>query len=148
MLAEILQRAFASFGAHLEAQETTGDPHRDLHILGRAYLDFAARHPLQYRLMFETAHPATMEKHHKEPHSPHGFVILQDNLRRLRRAEGRTVDQTEIDLDATFVWSAMHGLTAIRRSDAFQSLELGPEVEARSAEHLMNALLKALSQRG
>jgi AcrR family transcriptional regulator len=40
LLAEVMRRAFA-----------------DLHAMGQAYLDYALRHPLQYRLIFGTPCP-------------------------------------------------------------------------------------------
>jgi AcrR family transcriptional regulator len=68
LLAELVRRAFAAFAAHLDARPRHTDPAADLAAMGHAYLDYAARHPLQYRLIFGTPlppaqdHPGMMDK--------------------------------------------------------------------------------------
>ncbi len=54
LLAEVVRRAFAAFADHLDARPRKADPFADLHAMGQAYLDYALRHPLQYRLIFGT----------------------------------------------------------------------------------------------
>jgi AcrR family transcriptional regulator len=77
LLAEVVRRAFAAFADHLDARPREADAFADLHAMGRAYLDFALRHPLHYRLIFGTplpdaeAHPEMMSR------GRHAFALLE-----------------------------------------------------------------------
>jgi len=57
VLAEIVSRAFASFAQYLDARPKSDDPHEDLAAMGRAYLEYANKRPVSYRLMFGTPLP-------------------------------------------------------------------------------------------
>lgn len=119
ILAEIVSRAFDAFARHLEARPRHNDAGADLEEMGRAYFAYAHRHPLQYRLMFGTplpdpeSHPEMMLK------AQRAFALLKDAVARLPAACG-----TEADLDALFVWSAIHGLATILQSHAIDTLGL------------------------
>lgn len=115
VLAEIVRRCFDDFAAQLEARPHTVDPQADLSAMGAAYVGYAADHPLQYRLMFGTplpdpaAHPEMMEQARR------AFSLLRDAIARAR-------PQAQVDLDALYVWSTLHGLAAILELDMFDTL--------------------------
>ncbi|WP_075214858.1 TetR/AcrR family transcriptional regulator [Mongoliimonas terrestris] len=112
ILAEVIARAYEDFARHLEARPAVADPFDDLEAMGRAYMDYALGHPLQYRLMFGTPlpdpgrHPAMMEK------AQYAFDLLRDRIATmaLRPVNAGPADPTG---DALFVWSCLHGLAGI-----------------------------------
>src|SRR5215831_3596074 len=57
ILAEIVDRTFAAFAKRLDARAKRGSPRDDLAGMGRAYVKYARKHPLQYRLLFGTPLP-------------------------------------------------------------------------------------------
>jgi AcrR family transcriptional regulator len=139
ILAELVGNAFASFAAHLDRSQGGEEPGRDLTALGSAYLDYAARHPLQYRLMFGTplpdpaAHPDMMQQ------ARHAFSVLRDTLRR------RSGPSEQTDLDALFVWSAVHGVASMMQTNAVATLEIPARVLKESPHHSMRRIRAALN---
>ncbi|HEV7455889.1 MAG TPA: TetR/AcrR family transcriptional regulator [Roseococcus sp.] len=144
LLAEVVRRAFAAFAAHLDARPRAEDPFDDLHAMGRAYLDYALRHPLQYRLMFGTplpddeAHPGMME------HGRHAFGLLKSAIAALDGARPEAARPRDPRQDALLVWSLLHGLASIGQCSALQSLRLPRAVMASMHAHAMARLEEGL----
>lgn len=120
LLAEVIRRAYEDFAEHLVRREFRADPDDDLRGMGEAYIAYALEHPLEYRLMFETSfpdpalHPEIMES------AQFAFNLL----RKLLRKREPTATDAEVDGDALFVWSALHGLAGALRSDVTAGLRL------------------------
>jgi AcrR family transcriptional regulator len=143
LLAELVARAFAAFAAALEARAAAADPREDLVSLCRAYLGFAAAHPLQFRLMFATrlpdadAHPAMLLR------ARAAFALLSDAVARIAPAAAPGT----VALDAVFAWAAVHGLAGILQTGALGKL---PGTEAAMAEaasaHLLARLADAVAR--
>lgn len=144
ILAEIVARAFEGFARHLDAHGESNDSDRDMRRMGEAYLDYAAKHPLQYRLMFATplpdaaAHPEMMAK------ARHAFDLLIGALQRKAANQGLSPSKENIVLDALFIWSGLHGLASLRNSSAFDTLGLQRRLTARSDMHLLARFADAL----
>jgi AcrR family transcriptional regulator len=137
LLAELVRRAFAAFAAHLDARPRHTDPAADLAAMGHAYLDYAARHPLQYRLIFGTPlppaqdHPGMMDK------GRYAFGLLEAAVVALDAARPEAAQPPDARLDALHVWAQLHGLATIAQSSALQSLGFrGPMLRAM-VEHAM-----------
>lgn len=145
ILAEIVARAFAGFAAHLDGRPPGPTAQEDLASMGRAYLGFAAAHPLQYELMFGATlpdparHPAMMRE------ARHAFSLLRDALSRHAAECGRPAAPGDLDRDALFVWSTMHGLASIRSSCAVDTLGLSPETLAAGMPHALARVGMALA---
>lgn len=143
LLAEIVARAFDSFAHALDSRPPAADPEADLAGMCRAYLDFAASHPLQFRLMFGAmlpdpdAHPEMLAS------ARHAFGLLAQAIARLPAHSAAPVPQ-DVALDALFAWAAVHGLASILRSGALAKLELPEAVLRRVAPHVLGRLLLAL----
>ncbi|WP_181706126.1 TetR/AcrR family transcriptional regulator [Chthonobacter rhizosphaerae] len=143
ILAEVIARAYDDFARHLEARPPATEPFADLEAMGRAYMDYAVRHPLHYRLMFGTPlpdpsrHPAMMEK------ARHAFDLLRDRLASmdLRPVHDGTAPPFD---DALFIWSCLHGLAGILQSDALCGLDPAAPDPARVIGHVMARLGLAL----
>ena len=143
LLAEVMRRCFQSFARALDARPVHDDPHEDLGSLGRAYLDYAAAHPLEYRLMFGTPWPPPAEHPDLVREAVHAFDVLRSVLRRVYG--GAAAMRAHVDLQAMFVWSTMHGLASITQADVMECLQLAPKVSAQAAPHVMQAIAKALA---
>jgi AcrR family transcriptional regulator len=137
ILASVVARAFASFAAHLDGHPKGADPDHDMAEMGRAYMTYAAQHPLQYRLMFGTplpdgdAHPDMMAQ------AQHAFSLLRVALRRRAAARGVSLDSRQETLDALFIWAGLHGLASIQASSVAQTLDIEPAIMAQSGVHLL-----------
>ncbi|KJV09801.1 TetR family transcriptional regulator [Elstera litoralis] len=125
LLAEIVAQTFAEFAAYLDAVPRAGDPHADLASLGVAYLNYAARYPLDYRLMFgstlpdPSTHPAMMH------HARHAFDVLLSALARLpERSACSDAVRTQ---DALFIWSSLHGFAMMTQTRALETVALPPD---------------------
>lgn len=124
LLAEVLRRAYASFAGFLATRTAGQDGKSAMRAMGKAYIRYALKHPLEYRLMFNTAlpdpsdHPGLLIDAHR------AFDMLRDALR--HRSPDRKPPPTpqDIDAEALFVWSSLHGIVSIMRSDLASSLRI------------------------
>lgn len=145
ILAEIVARAFAGFAAHLDARPSGADAQADLAAMGRAYLAYAAAHPLQYRLMFGTPLPDADEHPAMMREARHAFSLLRDGLARVAGERGAPASADALDQDALYVWASMHGLASIRTSCAVDTLGLSPDTLAGAGAHGLARVSLALS---
>lgn len=142
LLAEVMRRCFESFAAALDARGQQDDPLGDMEALGRQYLAYAATNPLEYRLMFGTPWPAPTEHPALVRDAGHAFDVLRAVLRRMYGSGAGM--RAQVDLQALFVWSTMHGLASIMQANVMDVLKLAPNVEARAPEHVMRMIESAM----
>lgn len=122
ILAELLTRSFSEFAQHLEARPRSADPHADMQAMGEAYFAYARHHPLKYRLMFATPmpdpdrHPAMMTEARR------AFAILKARLSSMPLRPLPVGVPGDLDHDALFVWSTIHGLATLLSSDILPTL--------------------------
>ena len=144
ILAEIVARAYAAFAAYLDARPLCEDPDQSMAGMAKAYVHYAAAHPLNYRLMFNTplpsphAHPGMMEQ------ARHAFSLLTSGLRQQAESQGRAASDLATELDALFIWSTLHGLSSILHSDAIKTLELQPETIELAFSHALQRIGTAM----
>jgi AcrR family transcriptional regulator len=144
LLAEVVRRAFVAFAEHLDARPRQTDPFADLHAMGRAYLDYAMRHPLQYRLIFGTplpdpkAHPEMMTR------GRYAFALLEKAVAALEWARPDAARPADPRLDALHVWALLHGLASIAQTSALRSLRLPKPVMTAMHEHAMARMEEGL----
>lgn len=148
ILAEIVTRAFDSFARHLDTRPRRDDPHEDLAAMGRAYLDYARAHPLQYRLMFGDLLPDLKKHPDMMRQAKHAFALLSDGVRRVTALAADPRTETDVALDALFVWSSVHGLARILQSRALQTLALPDEVGERASAHSLMRIGAAMKAGG
>lgn len=146
ILAEIVSRAYQAFAAHLEARSR--GPHVDDEMLemGLAYLDYAAKHPLQYRLMFSTplpnvrAHPEMMERANR------CYTLLRESIAKLPTTQRAKDPKQLTELDSLFVWTVIHGLSSALQSDAIKTMELSKNTVDHLIPHVLARIAGVLEQ--
>ena len=151
LLAAIMQRCFEDFANNLDqaSQTHTSDA---LLGMGEAYMRYAAQHPLEYRLMFGTPWPEPAAHPELVRHAVHAFDLLRNHLlqRLQQRASAPQSDMlallAQAELQALFIWSALHGMASIQQSNVMQHLVLTPGVPAQSEPYLMGMMHTALTQ--
>ncbi len=142
LLAEIMSRCFEDFAAFLDknSRAHTDNPLRGM---GEAYLAYASLKPLEYRLMFGTpwpepaAHPALVK------HAVHAFDVLRHNL--LSKHGKKSKAKKQAELEAMFIWSALHGLATIEHSNVMQHLVLSKGVQKQSKDFMLLMIQAALA---
>lgn len=143
ILAEVVARCFDDFARVLEAAHAAAPPgpEAEMRALGEAYFAHAAARPLEYRLMFGTplpdphAHPRMMAS------ARHAF----DLLRRAMTAMPVTpAGPPSVNLDALFVWAAIHGLATILHSQTLDTIGLTHNEQAAAATRLLDRIGLAL----
>jgi AcrR family transcriptional regulator len=145
LLAEVMRRCFERFAEHLDARRHFAQPEADLESLGRQYLGYAQQHPLEYRLMFGTPWPQAAEHPALVRDAAHAFDVLRGILRRLHGDTAAARDQ--VDLDALYIWSAMHGLAGVMNGSAIDKLKLPARVHAQAVKHVMERVGLGLTAR-
>lgn len=142
LLAEVIRRCFEDFAAALDARPRQADPRADLGALGRAYLAYAAAHPLEYRLMFGTPWPEPAQHPALVRDATHALDVLREVLCRVHGAGAG--QRATVDRDAMFIWSAMHGLAAITSTPVMEHLALAPGVARATPEHVLAMIGRAM----
>lgn len=143
LLVEVLRRCFRDFTKALKDRERRPEPIEDLRSLGAAYLRFAGEHPLEYRLMFATPWPDVSEHPDLVRDARFSFEVLVEALSALDRKR----DPAQVELDAMFIWTSMHGVASIMESRVIDHLRLSPEMRGRVIPHAMAMLDRALLAR-
>jgi AcrR family transcriptional regulator len=142
ILAEVVGRAYASFAAHIEKRPRSDDPYEDFGNLGRAYLEYARKHPLHYQLMFGTPLPDPAEHPEMMNKAEHALDCLREAIARL---PGRTPG-ADVDLDALYVWSTVHGLASILQRRSTSQLGIGKATIAEATAHTLGRIGAALGR--
>lgn len=143
LLAEIMRRCFEDFARQLDARPRHRAPDADLGSLGEQYLQYAAQHPLEYRLMFGTPWPQAAPHPELAADAVHAFDVLRDALRRIH-GSGREMAAT-VDLDALFIWSCMHGLAGILQGSVTDHLGLTRRLLDRAPDYVLQMISRAMS---
>ena len=140
ILAAVIERIFDEFAEHLDKRAETDDPNSDLYEMGIQYLDYAKRFPLKYRLMFNTALPEPSKHKGMMDNAQRAFSILETRLSNmpLKPVSGGKAAR----LDAMFVWSSLHGLASLARSDVRETIHMSDK-ELKAAENRLFARLSA-----
>ncbi len=143
LLAEVIGRCFRDLARALSGRERFPDAMQDLRSLGRSYLAFSLAHPLEYRLMFGTPWPAvTAEQPELLRDARLSFDVLRAALAPVYA--GRLAPE-QLDLNALFVWTSMHGVTSLLHSNAMEHLGMPEPVLSSAVEHVMELVDAALA---
>lgn len=143
ILAELVDRAFRRFDRHLAEAGATEDPQADLHRMGTLYLDYAARFPLEYRLMFGAKLPRVEEHPQMMERGCGAFDQLRGVLARILGGEP---EDARVTAEAMFVWSTIHGLASILQSEAMGNLGIDEELQRAVTGHVLDRIDAALSR--
>ena len=138
-----MRRCFADFAEHLDRRMSFDDPTGGREDMGSAYLAYAERKPLEYRLMFGTPWPEPAQHPELVRFAVHAFDILRNSQR--AKYGDRPAQYARADLDALFIWSALHGLASIMQANVMQHLVLAPEVIPGLKADLMGKIDAALA---
>lgn len=146
LLAEIIGRCFEDFARFLDEQSkaSKSDP---LHAMGEAYMLYAERHPLEYRLMFGTPWPEPANHPSLVKNAVHAFDVLREYLFNKHAAHSKTKKveaKKQAELEAMFIWSTLHGLATIEQSNVVKYLSLTRGVQNQTKDFVMNMINHAL----
>ena len=141
LLAEIMRRCFEDFANFIDekSKKKTDD---ELSGMGEAYMAYASRKPLEYRLMFGTPWPEPAAHPDMVKYAVHAFDVLRQSLVN-KHGEKKNVKK-QAELEAMFIWSALHGMATIAQSNVMQHLVLSKGVQKQSQEFLMLMIKAAL----
>jgi len=114
LVRELCRADFRKLAERMLEFATTGDPLERFARAGLAYLDFAARYPRHYRLMFMGELPPTPPEQ-GERDDPHvnSYVFVRTLVSEMQGAGLLRPELTDIDLVAQTVWAAVHGVAAL-----------------------------------
>lgn len=142
LLAEIMRRCFEDFADFLD-QNANAHSQDALRAMGEAYMAYAAQKPLEYRLMFGTPWPEPAAHPELVKHAVHAFDVLRKNL--LKKHGDKQNAKKQAELEAMFIWSALHGLATIEQSNVMQHLVLSQGVQVHSKDFMMLMIQSALA---
>jgi AcrR family transcriptional regulator len=141
LLAEIMRRCFEDFAEFLD-QASKAQPSDELGAMGCAYMAYADKKPLEYRLMFGTPWPEPADHPELVKHAVHAFDLLRQNL--MNRNAGLPDARKRSELQALFIWSSLHGLASIKHANVMQHLVLSRGVENKAQDFMLEMIDSAL----
>jgi len=142
LLAEVMRRCFVSFSDALDDRPPAPDVYADLRAMGERYLAYAAKHPLEYHLMFGTPWPESIQHPALIEAGTHAFEVLRGALRRYFGAG--EAQRERVEKHAMFIWATMHGLSGILHAHIGDTMDLAPGVVPGAAEHALAQIEAAL----
>ncbi len=115
LLRELCSLDFNSLAEAFQRVAQIPDPIERLRRTGQAYVEFATRHPNQYRLMFMTPRPPNFEpdSSRKGNIQQDAYAFLVSVVRDAMEKGAFRQELTDPELLAQVLWSAVHGLIAL-----------------------------------
>ena len=141
LLAEIMRRCFEDFAKFLD-ESAKSHVEDELRGMGEAYMTYAACKPMEYRLMFGTPWPEPAAHQELVKHAVHAFDVLRQNL--LSKHGDQKNAKKQAELEAMFIWSALHGMATIEQSNVVQHLVIEKGVQEHSKDFMMCMIQSAL----
>jgi AcrR family transcriptional regulator len=146
LLREICERDFTALAQQSLRVAREPDPVERLRKLGRAYVEFALKHPSSYRLLFMTPKAA-------EPNLERRGVPERDAYALLRSVVQECIEQGRLskkswdaELVAQTLWAGVHGLCALEITMGCDKWVPWRSIKARSG-HLLDTLLDGILPR-
>lgn len=145
IVAALVARCYDEFARFLDARDRSPQPFADLGNLAFAYLDYAGRHPVKYRLMFGTKLPPAEAHPDMLRGALHPYEAFLDRVSRMElRDPGDGMRDTHRQ-DAMFLWSTLHGMASLLQADALSPLALSARDRKDAIVRLMERLSIALA---
>lgn len=114
LVRELCRQDFTTLAQRLVEVVSSGDALERFARTGLVYLDFAARHPSHYRLMFMGELPPTPpEEGERDDPTHNAYVFLRALVAELERAKLLRPGLDDFDLVAQTIWGAVHGVAAL-----------------------------------
>lgn len=114
LVRELCRHDFDALAVRLLEVAMSGDPFERFSRVGLVYLDFAARHPQHYRLMFMGGLPPTPpESGQREDPQHNAYVFVRALVQNMLNEELLRPELTDADLVAQTTWAAVHGVAAL-----------------------------------
>jgi hypothetical protein len=138
---------FLALAEHFRSSSTEPDPLIRIKAIGRAYVDFARRHPNHYRMMFLTAHPPVpAEERQIEPGNlqEDAWAILVAAVAEAQEGGDLRSDLGTPGEVAQDFFAGVHGLLALHLTLADDPWIDWSPIEAAS-ERMMEALIRGYS---
>lgn len=145
LLAELVRRTYVMFGDHLDHRARGASPSDDMRCMGEAYFGFAANHPLHYRLLFGTPLPNPSEHPEMMHEARKAFALLLEGVARMRTQAPPDLSDAQLQLDALFVWSVVHGLASLMQTAALHQIGLDRRTLTAAMPHVLTRIGHALS---
>jgi AcrR family transcriptional regulator len=145
LLAELVRRTYVMFAERLEHRARGTGPAEDMRCMGEAYFRFASEHPLHYRLLFGTPLPDPAQHPEMMHEARRAFAVLLEGVAKMRGQEPPYWSDTQLQLDALFVWSVVHGLATILQTRALHEFGLDASVLSAAMPHALAGIGRALA---
>ena len=138
--AEMVRRAFDDFASFLDKRDPGKTPDEDLRNMGIAYLNYSMKHPLYYRLMFDSALPDKQSHPEMMRSSEFAFNMLVDGIRKVHQVNFPDQVEQRSEKDAFFIWFSLHGLCSILESQMLQKMREEPQKQAEVIDSIFERL--------
>jgi len=148
LLTELCLCDFQGLADHFRGRAMSSDPVERIKAVGRAYLEFAEKHPSQYRFMFMTVlpHPELPREYVEETRgNPEhdAYAFLSQACQAAIDAQRFRPELRDADQIAQILWGSVHGLIALRIVKNHDSWVPWHDLR-ESAELMMDSLLRGM----
>lgn len=148
LLAEVIRRCLRKFADVLwqsDKKEPNNllSPKEAMWNLGHSYLNYAQNYPLEYKLMFSTPWPKVAEELRLDVDARSAFDVVVDRLSKVRQY----INKDDLEDDAIFVWSSIHGLASVMESESMRYLGLSKDRQLHSIRRAMEKVASVTFER-
>jgi AcrR family transcriptional regulator len=148
---ELLHRDFHTLGSAFRKIGRVEDSVERIAQAGRAYVEFAASHPMHYQLMFMTMVPPSEaaqglrsdDRAEAGDLSLDAYAFVRDAVSDAMAAGRFRPEFTDVDTVAQLLWGTLHGLVSLRIAKAHRSDMHFPDL-AEAAREARGVLLRGL----
>lgn len=142
LMRTICEHDFATFTEAFAQALQMADPVQRIRQMGQSYIEFAVKHPNQYKLMFITplpVEPSAEDLSRKGDPLLDGYAALQQAVAEAIAAGCLRSRHRDAELAAQILWAGMHGVASLHIALAHD-----PWIDWRTLEARMQGMLDAL----
>ena len=149
LLIELTTQDFRALAQAFQRLGEVPDPLERLRRTGQAYIEFGLTHPMHYRLMFMTPHPAVKDPKGITQGDPSqdAYAFLTQSCAQAIAAGRFRPELKDPQQVAQILWSACHGLVSLRIAKEHDDWVEWRDIR-ETATRMHEALLNGLARQG
>jgi len=144
---ELCHADFARLAAEFQSQALPADPLEQIRQIGRIYIEFGARYPNHFRLMFMTPHPPVpmneLDCEVKGNPEKDSYAFLTFTVKRALDAGVFRDEYNDVELIAQTLWATVHGVISLEIAKSNDDWVAWRPLEQR-VQTILDATLRGL----
>lgn len=149
LLTELTTQDFRALAQAFQKLGAVSDPVERLRRIGRAYIEFGLTHPMHYRLMFMTPHPAVKDQKGITQGDPSqdAYAFLVQSCTEAIAAGRFRPELKDAQQVAQMLWAGCHGLVSLHIAKEHDDWVEWRDIR-ETANQMHDVMMKGLAREG